>query len=281
MAAAEPYRPDSRLEPQPQLTKVPPGFERRQMTVNGADVVLFVGGSGEPLVFLHGAGTVSGFNFAASWAQKFKVYLPYHPGFGESPDSAAITSIDDYVLHYLELLDHLELDKVRLVGSVSRRMDCGDAGDAEQSPAEEAGADRSGRTSRAGASDHGHLSPQAGGGAGVSRPGPRGARALCARSAWSGLSGLSRERLSRDVELCPTGVGAALRPEARQVAAPDQCADAAALRRQGPDHAGAAVEDVGGADSERETCTSSRTRVTSCWTRRTRRRKRFWTFCRN
>ena len=96
--------------------KVPPGFERREMKVNGADVVLFTGGAGEPLLFLHGAGTVSGFNFSASWAQKFKVYLPYHPGFGESADSAAITSIDDYVLHYLELLDRLEIDKVRLVG---------------------------------------------------------------------------------------------------------------------------------------------------------------------
>jgi pimeloyl-ACP methyl ester carboxylesterase len=96
--------------------KVPPGFERRQIKVNGAEVVLFEGGSGEPLVFLHGAGTVSGFNFSGSWARKFKVYLPYHPGFGESADSAAITSIDDYVLHYLEFLDHLKLDKVHLVG---------------------------------------------------------------------------------------------------------------------------------------------------------------------
>jgi pimeloyl-ACP methyl ester carboxylesterase len=96
--------------------KIPPGFERRQITINGADTVLFEGGSGEPLVFLHGAGTVSGFNFSASWARKFKIYLPYHPGFGESADSAAITSIDDYVLHYLELLDHLKLDKVHLVG---------------------------------------------------------------------------------------------------------------------------------------------------------------------
>jgi pimeloyl-ACP methyl ester carboxylesterase len=86
------------------------------MNVNGADIVLFTGGSGEPLVFLHGAGTASGFNFSASWARKFKVHLPYHPGFGESPDSAAITSIDDYVLHYLELMDHLKLDKVLLVG---------------------------------------------------------------------------------------------------------------------------------------------------------------------
>ena len=98
------------------MTKVPAGFERRQITVNGAEVVLFVGGSGEPLMFLHGAGTAAGFNFAASWAQGFTVYLPYHPGFGESPDSAAITTIDDYVLHYLELFDQLALDKVRLVG---------------------------------------------------------------------------------------------------------------------------------------------------------------------
>ena len=98
------------------MRRIPSGFERRQITVNGTDVVLFEGGAGEPLLFLHGAGTVSGFNFAAPWARKFRVYLPYHPGFGESPDSAAITSIDDYVLHYLELLDHLKLDTVRLVG---------------------------------------------------------------------------------------------------------------------------------------------------------------------
>ena len=96
--------------------KVPRGFERQQLKVNGADVVMFTGGSGEPLVFLHGAGTVSGFNFSETWARKFKVYLPYHPGFGESADCAAITSIDDYVLHYLELLDRLELNEVRLVG---------------------------------------------------------------------------------------------------------------------------------------------------------------------
>jgi pimeloyl-ACP methyl ester carboxylesterase len=96
--------------------KVPPGFERQRITINGNDVVLFAGGSGEPLIFLHGAGTVTGFNFSASWAQKFRVYLPYHPGFGESPDSAAIASISDYVLHYLELMDHLKLDQVRLVG---------------------------------------------------------------------------------------------------------------------------------------------------------------------
>jgi pimeloyl-ACP methyl ester carboxylesterase len=98
------------------LRSVPPGFERQQLRVNGADIVLFAGGSGAPLLFLHGAGTVTGFNFAAAWARKFTVYLPYHPGFGESADSGAITSINDYVLHYLELMDHLALEKTHLVG---------------------------------------------------------------------------------------------------------------------------------------------------------------------
>jgi pimeloyl-ACP methyl ester carboxylesterase len=96
--------------------RVPPGFVRREHRINGADVVLFQGGVGDPLVFLHGAGTVSGFMFSAAWAERFTVYLPYHPGFGESPDCAAITSIDDYVLHYLDLFDRLGLARIRLVG---------------------------------------------------------------------------------------------------------------------------------------------------------------------
>jgi pimeloyl-ACP methyl ester carboxylesterase len=96
--------------------KVPSGFERQQLKVNGADIVMFSGGAGDPIVFLHGAGTASGFAWLAPWAQRFRVYVPYHPGFGESPENAAIASVDDYVLHYLELFDALRLDTVRLVG---------------------------------------------------------------------------------------------------------------------------------------------------------------------
>jgi pimeloyl-ACP methyl ester carboxylesterase len=95
---------------------IPAGFERRTVKVNGVDVVMHVGGSGPPLVFLHGAGTFTGFNFAAPWAERFKVYLPYHPGFGESPDVPPIGSTQDYALHYLEFFDALKLDKVSLVG---------------------------------------------------------------------------------------------------------------------------------------------------------------------
>jgi pimeloyl-ACP methyl ester carboxylesterase len=91
-------------------------FKRRSMRINGIDTVLLEAGSGPPLVFLHGAGTVSGFDFAPAWAKKFRVVIPYHPGFGPSADDVAITEIHDYVLHYLELFDTLGLAKVRLVG---------------------------------------------------------------------------------------------------------------------------------------------------------------------
>lgn len=95
---------------------VPDGFRKQKLKVNGVDTVMYSGGSGPPLLFLHGAGTATGFAFAEPWAKKFKVYLPFHPGFGESGDAPDIDSVQDYVLHYLELLDLLKLDKINLVG---------------------------------------------------------------------------------------------------------------------------------------------------------------------
>ena len=72
-------------------------FTRRTLKINGVDTVVLEAGSGSPLVFLHGAGTVTGFDFAASWARKFHVVIPYHPGFGASADDPAVTEIHDFV----------------------------------------------------------------------------------------------------------------------------------------------------------------------------------------
>lgn len=93
-----------------------PGFDGRTLKVNGVDTVLLEAGRGPPLVFLHGAGTVTGFDFASAWARKFRVIIPYHPGFGPSADDPQVTEIHDFVLHYLDLFDALELDSVRVVG---------------------------------------------------------------------------------------------------------------------------------------------------------------------
>jgi len=91
-------------------------FERRTLSINGIDTVVLTAGRGTPLVYLHGAGTVTRFDFAEPWTRDFKVIVPFHPGFGESADDPAVTEIHDYVLHYLDLFAALGLTRVRLVG---------------------------------------------------------------------------------------------------------------------------------------------------------------------
>src|SRR5437762_2729917 len=91
-------------------------FSRETLTVDGVKTVVYMAGKGEPVVFFHGAGTVDGFDFAEPWAEKFRVIVPYHPGFGESGDDPAFTDIHDYVMHYLELFDALKIETMTIVG---------------------------------------------------------------------------------------------------------------------------------------------------------------------
>ncbi|HKU94658.1 MAG TPA: alpha/beta hydrolase [Vineibacter sp.] len=91
-------------------------FTREEITIAGVKTVYLTAGSGAPLLFLHGGGTFHGFEFAKPWVRNFRVLLPYHPGFGESGDDPDLSSMQDYVMHYVELLDRLGLDRVNLVG---------------------------------------------------------------------------------------------------------------------------------------------------------------------
>ena len=91
-------------------------FDKRTLSINGIDTVVLTAGRGAPLVYFHGAGTVTRFDFAEPWTRDFKVVVPFHPGFGESADDPTITEIHDYVLHYLDLFAALGLSRVRLVG---------------------------------------------------------------------------------------------------------------------------------------------------------------------
>ncbi|WP_315833240.1 alpha/beta hydrolase [Bradyrhizobium prioriisuperbiae] len=92
------------------------GFERAEYTINGINTVVHSIGRGPELVFLHGTGTFTGFEVARTWATQRKVIIPYHPGFGESGDAEAFDTIDDHVLHYMELFDRLGLDGFDLCG---------------------------------------------------------------------------------------------------------------------------------------------------------------------
>ena len=91
-------------------------FVREEIIVDGVKTVLHAAGSGDPLVVFHGAGTVDGFDWAEPLAERFRVIVPFHPGFGQSADDLTFTDMHDYVMHYLELFEILGIDKVLLVG---------------------------------------------------------------------------------------------------------------------------------------------------------------------
>ena len=77
---------------------------------------LLQGGSGEPLLFLHGASGLHEGEYLDLLAQRFTVYAPWHPGFGASEGSEHIEDIIDLALYYHDLMDELGLESAHVVG---------------------------------------------------------------------------------------------------------------------------------------------------------------------
>lgn len=92
-------------------------FETLEYDVGGTKTVIKAIGKGKPVLFLHGAATLEGFDFAEGLADRFRVLAASHPGFGFSGDAPHVAGMTDMVLHYLNLLDVLELrEKPHLMG---------------------------------------------------------------------------------------------------------------------------------------------------------------------
>ncbi len=92
------------------------GFREERMEVDGVDTAVLIAGEGEPLVYLHGAGTAFGYDHLLPLAKRSQLVVPHHPGFGRSADDPRIDSLHDYVLHYLDLFDVLGIGELALVG---------------------------------------------------------------------------------------------------------------------------------------------------------------------
>lgn len=91
---------------------------RDRITVDGAAIRLWRGGSGPPLVFLHGAGGHTGWRpFMETLSQRFEMFVPEHPGFGESDDPPWLDAVSDLAYFHLDLLAALGLDRVHLMGT--------------------------------------------------------------------------------------------------------------------------------------------------------------------
>jgi pimeloyl-ACP methyl ester carboxylesterase len=75
------------------------------------------GGSGTPLLFLHGAGgPMTGAPFLDDLARHFTVYAPAHPGFGPGEGVENLDDILDFALYYLDFLDAVGIEKAHVVG---------------------------------------------------------------------------------------------------------------------------------------------------------------------
>ena len=85
--------------------------------IKGCNIRLMRGGAGRPLLILHGAsGAGTWLPFMASLADKFDVIVPEHPGFGASDTPDWLDTIHDLAYFYLDVLEHLDLSEIHLVG---------------------------------------------------------------------------------------------------------------------------------------------------------------------
>lgn len=92
-------------------------FETLDYDIGGVQTVVKSIGTGKPLLFLHGAATLEGFDFAAGLADRFRVLLPSHPGMGFSGPAPHVAGMTDLIVHYLNLLDAMDLpEKPHLMG---------------------------------------------------------------------------------------------------------------------------------------------------------------------
>ncbi len=86
--------------------------------VAGCQVGMVRGGSGEPLLFLHGAGGGGQWMpFMEALSEHFEVIAPEHPGFGRSETPGWLDNIGDLAYFYLEFIAKLGLGQVHLAGA--------------------------------------------------------------------------------------------------------------------------------------------------------------------
>jgi pimeloyl-ACP methyl ester carboxylesterase len=93
-------------------------FQQTFIEIDGCKVNLRRGGSGAPLLFLHGAsGAPAIMPFMETLAGRFDVLVPEHPGYGLSDEPEWLDNIHDEAYFYLDFLRALDLRDVTLVGS--------------------------------------------------------------------------------------------------------------------------------------------------------------------
>jgi pimeloyl-ACP methyl ester carboxylesterase len=90
----------------------------QMISIRDCRIRLMRGGTGAPLLFLHGAGGAGiWLPSMSALAKKFDVLAPEHPGFGASDTPPWLDNVADLAYFYLDFLEQLDLRGVHLVGS--------------------------------------------------------------------------------------------------------------------------------------------------------------------
>ena len=85
--------------------------------IAGCNTRFMRGGSGQPLLFLHGAnGAATWLPFMEALSGRYDVIVPEHPGFGASDMPDWLDNIGDLAFFYLDVIDHFGLSDVNLIG---------------------------------------------------------------------------------------------------------------------------------------------------------------------
>ena len=92
--------------------------KKQFVEVGGKRTQVLVGGSGDPLLYLHSSGGESTWlPFHDGLSKHFTVIAPSHPGFAESEGLDQIDSMDDVLFHYLDFYEAMGLERVNLMGT--------------------------------------------------------------------------------------------------------------------------------------------------------------------
>lgn len=90
---------------------------RKIETKRGARVRVFEAGSGAPLVFMHGAGGLFAENpFLDKLAERYQVFAPELPAYGESTGEELLEDMLDFALHGWDVITTLGLTKPCVIG---------------------------------------------------------------------------------------------------------------------------------------------------------------------
>ncbi len=92
-------------------------LQTQSIEINDASISYRRGGSGQPLLFLHGAGGAgTALAFMEGFTESHDVIVPDHPGFGASDSPDWLETIHDMAFFYLDFLEALDLKSVHVIG---------------------------------------------------------------------------------------------------------------------------------------------------------------------